>query len=336
MDAPIISVKNLSRSFRQYKKEPGLKGSLIGLFKREYYDIAAVKNISFEIDEGEMVGFIGPNGAGKTTTLKMLAGLLYPSTGTIDVLGYKPHLRRTDFLKSYALVMGQKSQLWWDLPPMEGFLLNKEIYEVSDKTFNESIDELASLLDVVEVLKVPVRKLSLGQRMKCELIAALLHRPKILFLDEPTIGLDVLVQKNIRAFLKEYNLKFKTTVMLTSHYMDDVQELCQRVIIIDKGGIIYDGGLKELIAKYAKRKNLKLVFNDAVSKKSLLAFGEVTHYGAKGLSATVSVDRKDHTKIASALLSKLPVDDLDISEISLDDVIRQIFSDSNISSESVK
>lgn len=330
MEESIIKATNLSRSFKQYKKEPGIKGSLIGLFKRKEYQVPAVKNISFSVNKGEMIGFIGPNGAGKTTTLKMLSGLLYPSGGTIDVLGFTPYQRKTEFLKSYALVMGQKSQLWWDLPPIEGFLLNKEIYEVDDTIFSESVDELAKLLDVVDVLKVPVRKLSLGQRMKCELIAALLHRPQILFLDEPTIGLDVVVQKNIRAFLKEYNMKFKTTVMLTSHYMDDVKELCDRVIIIDKGGIIYDGGLNDLISKYAKCKNLKLVFNEEVKRKDIMRFGKLIHYGSKGLSATISVERKDHTKIAGTILSKLPVDDLDISEITLDDVIRQIFSSSKL------
>ncbi|MFZ2202549.1 MAG: ABC transporter ATP-binding protein [Microgenomates group bacterium] len=326
MDQPLIQVKNLTRSFKQYKKEPGLMGSVKGLFKREQFEVTAVDNISFSIDEGEVVGFIGPNGAGKTTTLKILSGLLYPTAGEVTVLGQEPFKRNKEFLKSYALVMGQKSQLWWDLPPIEGFLLNKEIYEVSGKDYEANVAELAEILDVGDVLKIPVRKLSLGQRMKCELIAALLHKPKILFLDEPTIGLDVVIQKNIRAFLKSYNEKYKTTIMLTSHYMDDVSELCQRVIIISHGRIIYDGGLKNLVSKYAKRKNLKLVFYKPIPKPDLKEFGQIVDYKGDGLSVTLSVKRSEHTRIASALLSKFPVDDLDVSEIGLDDIIRQIFT----------
>ncbi len=326
MEQALISIKNLSRSFEQYKKEPGLKGSIKGLFKREKFAVTAVDDISLSIDEGEMVGFIGPNGAGKTTTLKMLSGLLYPTTGEIRVMNWEPFKRQKEFLKSYALVMGQKSQLWWDLPPLEGFLLNKEIYEVSGKDYEVNVAELAEVLDVVEVLKIPVRKLSLGQRMKCELIAALLHKPKILFLDEPTIGLDVVVQKNIRAFLKDYNEKYKTTIMLTSHYMDDVQELCRRVIIISHGKIIYDGALTNLVSKYAKSKNLKLVFYKPIPKSELVGFGKVISYKADGLAATISVKRSEHTQIAASILSKFPVDDLDISELSLEDIIRQIFS----------
>jgi ABC-2 type transport system ATP-binding protein len=326
MEQPLISVKNLSRSFEQYKKEPGLAGSIKGLFRREKFAVSAVDKISFSIDEGEMVGFIGPNGAGKTTTLKILSGLLYPTSGEVVVLGQEPFKREKEFLKSYALVMGQKSQLWWDLPPMEGFLLNKEIYEVSGKDYETNVSELATILDVVEVLKVPVRKLSLGQRMKCELIAALLHKPRILFLDEPTIGLDVVAAKNIRAFLKNYNEKYKTTIMLTSHYMDDVSELCHRVIIINHGRIIYDGALTQLVSKYAKSKNLKLVFYKPIALPDLKVFGRVSNYRSDGLAATISVKRSEHTRIAASILSKFPVDDLDISELGLEEIIRQIFS----------
>lgn len=325
MDAPIIKVDHLSRSFKQYQKEPGLLGSLKGFFKRREFEIKAVDNISFSINEGEIVGFIGPNGAGKTTTLKMLSGLLYPTSGSVSVLGYEPFKREKDFLKSYALVMGQKSQLWWDLPPLEGFLLNKEIYEITGEDYENNVRELAGILDIEKVLKIPVRKLSLGQRMKCELVAALLHKPRILFLDEPTIGLDVVVQKNIRAFLKSYNQTHKNTIILTSHYMDDVQELCQRIIIINHGGLIYDGDLKSLVKKYAQKKNLKLVFYEKIPKIELKKYGQVTDYKADGLSATISVKRSDHTQIAAGILSKFPVDDLDISEIGLEEIIRGIF-----------
>lgn len=319
----IIEVRNLQKYYKQYKKEPGFKGSIKSLFKREYFDIKAVDDISFKIKEGEMVGFIGPNGAGKTTTLKVLSGLLYPTGGTARVLGYDPYKRQTEFQKQFALVMGQKNQLWWDLPAVESFLLNKEIYEVPDERYNEIVEELTELLDVKDVLKVQVRKLSLGQRMKCELVAALLHSPKVLFLDEPTIGLDVVMQKKIREFFKNYNEKYKTTVILTSHYMDDVKELCDRVIIIDKGKLIYDGNLAKLVKKYGDRKYLTAVFYNKIKKEDLQTIGELTSF--EPLKATISVPRAIHGQAAAELLSKFPVDDLDISEVKLEDIIRLIF-----------
>ncbi len=228
-------------------------GSVKSLVKREHFDVPAVKSVSFDIEEGELIGFIGPNGAGKTTTLKMLSGLIYPSGGEVSVLGYKPFDRKKEFLRQISLVMGQKNQLWWDLPPMDTFLLNKEIYEISDIDFKERVEELSDLLDVKDILQVQVRKLSLGQRMKCELMAALMHQPKILFLDEPTIGLDVVVQQRLRHFITEYNKKHKATIILTSHYMQDVKQLCDRVIVINYGGLIYDGRLSDLTTKYAKK-----------------------------------------------------------------------------------
>lgn len=248
----IIEVKNLSKNFRSYQKEPGISGAIKSFFYRKHYDVKAVENISFDIERGELIGFIGPNGAGKTTTLKMLSGLLYPSSGRISVLGSTPFNRKPDFLKQISLVMGQKNQLWWDLPAMDTFLLNKEIYEVSDEDFKTRVEELSELLDVKDILNVQVRKLSLGQRMKCELMAALIHQPKILFLDEPTIGLDVVVQQRLRDFIKEYNEKHKATILLTSHYMRDVKQLCDRVIVINFGSIIYDGDLNALLKKYTK------------------------------------------------------------------------------------
>ena len=250
---PIIEVKNLTKTFKIYKKEPGIGGALKALFSRKYEQKTAVSDVSFSIEEGELIGFIGPNGAGKTTTLKMLSGLLYPSGGSISVLGHKPFDRKKDFLKQISLVMGQKNQLWWDLPSMDTFLLNKEIYEISDKDFKDRVEELSTLLDVKDILHVQVRKLSLGQRMKCELLAALLHHPKIFFLDEPTIGLDVVAQHKLRDFIKEYNLKYKATILLTSHYMRDVRQLCKRVIVINYGKIIYDGDLETLMTDYAKK-----------------------------------------------------------------------------------
>src|SRR3989339_738990 len=256
----IISVTKLKKYYKVHQKEPGLSGSIKSLFNRKYYDVKAVDDVSFEIAEGELVGFIGPNGAGKTTTLKVLSGLLYPTSGQISVLGFEPWKRDHKYLKQMSLVMGQKNQLWWDLPAQESFVLNKEIYEVSDEQYKKTLNELVELLDVKDVLQIPVRKLSLGQRMKCELIAALLHSPKILFLDEPTIGLDVVIQKAMRDFIRTYNQEFGATILLTSHYMQDVKELCKRVIVIDKGQILFDGEMKKIIEKYAVNKIITVEF----------------------------------------------------------------------------
>lgn len=319
----LIEVKNLSKKYRQYKKQAGLSGSIKNLFNRQYFDVLAVDDISFNIAEGEIVGFIGPNGAGKTTTLKMLSGLLYPSAGEVQVLGYTPSKRQAEFQKQFSLVMGNKSQLWWDLPPMESYLLNKEIYEVPKDKFDSTLKELASLLEIEDILTVQVRKLSLGQRMKTEIIAALLHSPKVMFLDEPTIGLDVVVQKRIREFFKMHNEKYKTTIILTSHYMDDVKELCKRVIIIDKGKIIYDGSIEDIIKKYAQNKYLSIVLHEQVKREDWEKFGDVVEY--EELKVTLSVPRSEHAQIASQILTSFKVDDLDIKEIELEDVIRKIF-----------
>jgi ABC-2 type transport system ATP-binding protein len=324
MAQPIISVQNLSRHFKQYKKQSGLMGSVKSLFSREYKLIKAVDDLSFSIEPGEMVGFIGPNGAGKTTTLKMLSGLLHPSAGDIQVLGHIPYKRQAEFQKQFAIVMGQKAQLWWDLAPMETFILNKEIYGISNTDFKNIIDELADLLEVKDILGVQVRKLSLGQRMKCELLAALIHNPRVMFLDEPTIGLDVVIQKKIRQFFKDYNQKYNTTVLLTSHYMDDVKELCKRLIIIDQGKLLYDGSTDELIHKYAQEKFLKFIFTEKVNKQELEKFGKVEKF--EDISATISVPRENHTHIAAEMLKTLPIDDIDISEADLEDIITHIFS----------
>ncbi|KKR21434.1 MAG: ABC transporter related-protein [Parcubacteria group bacterium GW2011_GWE2_39_37] len=320
-----IEVKNLSKVYEYYKKQPGLWASVKGLFKREKLFTEAVKGINFSIEEGELVGFLGPNGAGKTTTLKMLSGILYPSSGEATVLGFTPHKRQKEYQKQFALVMGQKNQLWWDLPAMESFILNKEIYEVSDEDFKKNLDELVGLLDIKDILDVQVRKLSLGQRMKCELVAALLHKPKILFLDEPTIGLDVVAQKNIRDFIKKYNQEQKTTIILTSHYMDDIKELCKRVVIIDHGTIIYDGALDDLIKKYAPYKVLNITFNDkGVEKTQVEKYGIIQKYNQYAVS--IEVNREEVKKVATAILSSdLPVDDIMIDEVDIDEVIRKIF-----------
>lgn len=299
-------------------------GSVQSLFNRKYYDAKAVDDISFEISEGELVGFIGPNGAGKTTTLKCLSGLLYPTSGTVEVLGYTPFQRKNQFLKQIALVMGQKNQLWWDLPAMESFLLNKEIYEISDAEFGKTIDELSELLDVKDVLQVQVRKLSLGQRMKCELIAALIHSPKVLFLDEPTIGLDVVMQQKLREFIKEYNKQYKSTILLTSHYMEDVKELCERVIIIDHGKFLYDGKLEDIVKKYATEKFLSVVFDSKVEKSKLEKLGKIVEYDFP--KVVLSIPREKAKHVAAKLLEDFPVDDLNVEEPKIEDIIRDVFT----------
>lgn len=322
---PCITVNNLRKSFKIYKKQPGLWGSVYSLWNREYTTLTAVNDLSFEIEYGEIVGFIGQNGAGKTTTLKMLSGLLYPTSGTVEVLGYTPWNRKPEFQKQFALVMGQKNQLWWDLPAQETFLLNKAIYEISDSHYKKTLDALVDLLDVGEIINVQVRKLSLGQRMKCELIAALLHNPKVLFLDEPTIGLDVVMQKTLRDFIKQYNKEFGATIILTSHYMEDVKELCKRALIIDKGSIVYDGDLQNIITTYARNKILSLTFNRPIDKKTLSQYGTIKTY--KGELATLLVPRKDAAHQASKILDTLPVQDLNIEELPIEAIIREVFED---------
>lgn len=322
---PIIQVQGLSKVYDYYKKQPGLLAALKGLFRREKLFIEAVKNIGFDIEEGELVGFLGPNGAGKTTTLKILSGILHPSSGSATVLGFTPHKRQKEYQKQFALVMGQKNQLWWDLPAMESFILNKEIYEVSDEDFQKNLEELVELLDIKDILDVQVRKLSLGQRMKCELVAALLHKPKILFLDEPTIGLDVVAQKNIRDFLKKYNQQNKTTIILTSHYMEDIKELCKRVIIIDHGQIGYDGPLDELVKGFADHKILHVDFDKQVERKEFESFGKIKNADSYSADFMINRDRVKETA-AELLSSSLPIVDISITEVPIDDVIRKIFA----------
>ncbi|MFH1192569.1 MAG: ABC transporter ATP-binding protein [bacterium] len=328
MSNKIIQVKNLTKQYDYYKKEAGMLASVKSLFKREKLYVDAVKNIDFEIEEGELVGFLGPNGAGKTTTLKMFSGILYPTSGEATVLGHIPWKREAAYQKQFALVMGQKNQLWWDLPAMESFVLNKEIYEVSDKDFKKSLDELMSVLDIADFVNIPVRKLSLGQRMKCELIAALLHKPKVLFLDEPTIGLDVVAQQNIRDFLKLYNEKNRTTIILTSHYMEDIEKLCKRVIIIDNGCIMYDGGLDDLIKKHISYKLLTITFNeDGVFKKDVEGFGKIAEFNKYRVKFEVERSRAKDAA-ARILNSNLPVDDILIDEVEIEEVIRRVFKKS--------
>jgi ABC-2 type transport system ATP-binding protein len=324
----IISVKDLRKYYRIHEKEPGIAGTIKSLFNRKYTDAKAVDGISFEIEEGELIGFIGPNGAGKTTTLKVLSGLLYPTSGEVEVLGFTPWERKTAYLKQFSLVMGQKNQLFWDLPAVDSFNLYKEIYEISDMAYKKTLDELVGLLDVAEILKVQVKKLSLGQRMKMELIAALIHSPKLLFLDEPTIGLDVVMQKSLREFIAGYNKIKKATIILTSHYMLDVKELAKRVIIIiDHGHILFDGLLSEVIRKFSSNKLLNVSFEKQVSPEDLKQFGKVEE--KEGVFA-ITVKREEASKITEQILKKFPVEDLTIEEPQIEDIIRQVFAEKRI------
>jgi ABC-2 type transport system ATP-binding protein len=326
MDTAVIQVEALTKVYRTYKKAPGFRGALKGLWKREYETITAAKDVSFQVGQGELVGFLGPNGAGKTTTLKMLAGLLFPSSGEAKVLGFTPWAREDGYRRQFALLLGQKNQLWWDLPARESLELNARIYGIDKARFERTVDELTSLLAVKDKLNVMVRELSLGERMKMELIASLLHEPKVLFLDEPTIGLDVVSQKTVREFLREHNARRKTTILLTSHYMADIQELCQRVIIIDKGTIFFDGALSEVLDRFADFKIVTIQLGDAaaIEESRLAGLGEVVEKGEFTLKLKVKRDRV--TSTCKQLLDTLPVQDIDIKEVPVEEIIRQIFA----------
>ena len=304
---PVITVENLTKSYQTQKKRDGLAGSLRDLVNPIYEDKVAVNDISFSIEPGELVGFIGPNGAGKTTTLKTLSGLLYPTSGLVRVLDQDPWERKDSFLRSISLVMGQKNQLWWDLPASESFSLNRDIYNIPESVYKRNLKTLVEMLDLGSVLDVQVRKLSLGQRMKAELVAALLHDPKVLFLDEPTIGLDVTMQSQVREFIKTYNRTHDGAIMLTSHYMADVVELCKRVIIISEGSILYDGELSGVISKFSSHKIIEVVLQDGTTK-------------------TYKVPRSKVAEKTAKLLSDLPISDINIKEVAIEDIIRQVFA----------
>jgi ABC-2 type transport system ATP-binding protein len=320
---PIISTTALTKTYRRHKKEAGFAGSLKSLFKRQYEETKAVQQVNFQVEEGELVGFLGPNGAGKTTTLKMLSGLLHPTSGDAKVLGYTPWLRDDRFRRQFALVMGNKNQLWFDIPAMDSFKLNQQIYGVDEKSFKETVGELAALLGVEKLMDVQVRNLSLGERMKMELIASLIHRPRVLFLDEPTIGLDVVSQKAIREFLKEYNRKTRTTVILTSHYMEDIRALCPRVLLINQGTLMFDGPLNDLTAKYRRFKRLRVVFKEAVDKAGLMELGKVVEFENQILLLEVAEDRS--TDAAREILTRYPVQDITVEEQPVDELVREWF-----------
>jgi ABC-2 type transport system ATP-binding protein len=322
----MIDVRGLAKEFHTYKKKPGLWGAVCGLVHRERETVTAVKGVSFQIAEGELVGFLGPNGAGKTTTLKMLAGLLYPTSGTARVLGFVPWERHNEYRRQFALLLGQKNQLWWDLPARESLELNAKIYGLAAPVFERTVAELTDLLGVRDKLAVMVRELSLGERMKLELIAALLHQPRVLFLDEPTIGLDVVSQKTVRDFLRHHNATRRTTIVLTSHYMADIRELCERVIIIDHGAIFFDGRLTEVVDRFADFKlvTIRLDLSQPPPRLDLAAFGEPVESEPGCLRFKVKRDRV--TAVCKTLLDQLPVADIDIQEVPIEDIIRRLFA----------
>ncbi len=327
--APVIRLEGLTRLFRTYKKKAGFVGALQGLIHREYENTIAVQNVSFEVNEGECVGFLGPNGAGKTTTLKMLSGLLHPSSGSASVLGYTPWERPLNYRRQFALLLGQKNQLWWDLPARESLVLNGQIYGIPRPEFDRRIADLTELLDVRDKLDVMVRELSLGERMKMELIAALLHQPKVLFLDEPTIGLDVVSQKTVREFLRTYNQAYKTTILLTSHYMSDVEALCKRVILIDHGRLFFDGALEDVIARFANFKLVTVRLENApgLVRPILSGYGEVLEESHDCVKLKVA--RRRVIPVCKALLEQLPVADMDIEEVSIEEIMRNLFARSD-------
>ncbi len=320
----MIEVERLRKWYRVHRRDPGLKAALRSLFHRRYEQVKAVDDVSFSIAPGERVGFLGPNGAGKTTTLKVLSGLLHPTEGRVSVAGFTPRRRERGFLEQITLVMGQKQQLLWDLPPSETFLLNRAIYDIPRKQYEATVAELTGLLDLGPLLGKPTRQLSLGERMKCELAVALLHRPRVLFLDEPTIGLDVSMQATVRGFIREYNERFGATVLLTSHYMEDVAALCPRVMVIDKGRLIYDGSLPELVRRVRPDKRMLLRLSRPVERRDLEPLGSVVEH--RDAEAIIQVSQDALQGAVARALSSLPLTDLTVEDPPLEEVMRDLFA----------
>jgi ABC-2 type transport system ATP-binding protein len=321
-----MQVRDLRKQYTVYEREAGALAALKSLVRRKSRAVAAVDGISFTVAPGEVVGFLGPNGAGKTTTLKMLSGLLHPTSGEVAVLGYTPWQRERAFLRQITLVMGNRNQLGWDIPALDSFELNRVIYRLPAADYQRTLDELTDLLDLAPLLRKPVRNLSLGERMKCEVAAALLHRPQVLFLDEPTLGLDVTAQRRIRAFIAEYNRRHGATVLLTSHYMADVEALCRRVIVIHHGTLLYDGDLEGLIGRFSPHKTVIVELARQATETALRAYGEVVTYDEGRV--TLRVAKNDTAAVTARLLAELPVTDLTVEDPPIEEVIEQVFNQS--------
>jgi ABC-2 type transport system ATP-binding protein len=317
-----VDVRGLRKVFKVPVREPGLRAAMRSLVRREHRDVAAVDGVDVEVRRGEIVGFLGPNGAGKTTTLKMLSGLLHPTDGTVRVLGYEPWRRERDYLRRMTLVMGNRNQLQWDLPALDSFELTRAIYRLPAAPFREQRDELIDLLDLTALVDKPVRNLSLGERMKVEIANSLLHRPEILFLDEPTLGLDVTMQRRIRGFLADYNARHGASIMLTTHYMADVEALCERVVVIHHGSILFDGPLADLSARFARHKTLVVTLDEPAD---LSAHGEVVE--ATGARITLRVERDQASPVTARILAAHDVRDLTVEDPSIEDVIELAFAE---------
>src|SRR6185369_6791608 len=320
----VIEIEHLSKSYRVYQKQEGLGAALRGLFRRQYRDVHAVRDVSLSVEEGEFVAFLGPNGAGKTTTLKLLSGVIYPSGGMARVLGYVPWNREIAYRRRFALVMGQKNQLWWDLPAMESFRLHQQIYRIEPAAFEKTLGELTELLDTKKLLNQPVRELSLGERMKMELTAALLHSPEVLFLDEPTIGLDVVAQHRIQQFLRNYQQQRKITVLLTSHYMKDVAALCRRVVIIAQGQIKYDGSLTGIVDQFSSQKLITLQLADGQATRDFTRFGNVV--SIEPPKVKLRIERPEVARALAQILAEHTVEDVIVEDPPLEEVIAAMFS----------
>lgn len=331
---PAIVTKELGKTYRIAERKPGVGNTLRHFFRREYREVHAVRGVSFEVEQGEIVGFLGANGAGKTTTLKMLTGLLRPSAGALSVLGHVPFDKRREFLQAITLVMGQKQQLIWDLPARDSLAVNAAVYDIPAREAGRRVSELAEMLGVEKNLDKAVRKLSLGERMKCELLAALLHQPKILMLDEPTLGLDVNAQDAMRRFLREYNREFGATVLLTSHYMADIVALCPRVLLIHEGRLIYDGSLSGLVERFAPYRQVRLDLAAPLERGELARFGEVE--ALDGLRAVLIVRRAELTEMVARVLAELKPRDLAVSDPPVEQVVGRLFLEGAVSPESAR
>jgi ABC-2 type transport system ATP-binding protein len=336
---PVISVQDLGKTYKVPEREGGLKAALSSLVNRKTKDVNAVKDISFDIQPGEIVGFLGPNGAGKTTTLKMLSGLLHPTAGKATVLGFVPWQRDSTYLGQMALIMGQRNQLTWDIPVLDSYLLNQAIFRIDHVDYKKRLADLIELLELEEIVRKPVRNLSLGERMKCEVAGSLLHQPRVLFLDEPTLGLDVAMQRKIRAFFVEYNERTGASIMLTSHYMADVEALCERVIVIHHGTLLYDGGLPGLIARFSPHKTIIVEFEDgiAIDEDELTGFDEggTVEIERSAIGATLRVPKSQTARITGRLLSAFPVADLTVEDPPIEEVIERVFASESEHAEKV-